>query len=100
MNDIINQDTYLQKIDEQYGIVELTEDLLADSRTNINSKKSINFPIAELSTLGAGVSSIIPAFHTITQTTTIANEGLYRITNAVVGDTLKIAKDGQAWGVQ
>lgn len=98
MNNIINQDTYLQKINEQYGIVELTEDLLADARTNINSKKSISFPIAELSTLGAGVSSIIPAFHTITQTTTIANEGLYRITNAVVGDTLKIAKDGQAWG--
>ena len=48
MNNIINQDTYLQKINEQYGIVELTEDLLADARTNINSKKSISFPIFNL----------------------------------------------------
>lgn len=98
MNNIINQDTNLQKINEQYGIVELSEDLLANARANINSKKSISFPIAELSTLGAGVSSLIPTFNAVTQTTTIASEGLYRIANAAIGDTLKIAKDGNAWG--
>lgn len=98
MNEIINQNTNLQKINEQYGIVELSEDLLADARANINSNNSISIPIAELSTLGAGVSSMIPAFNTVTQTTTIASEGLYRIANATVGDTLKLAKDGNAWG--
>lgn len=98
MNEIINQNTNLQKINEQYGIVELSEDLLADARENINSNNAISIPIAELSTLGAGVSSMIPAFNTVTQTTTIASERLYRIANAAVGDTLKLAKDGNAWG--
>ena len=98
MNEMINQYTNLQEISEQYSIVELSKDLLADTRTNINSKKAISFPIAELSTLGAGVSSLIPAFNTVTQTTTIASEGLFRIANAAIGDTLKMAKDGNAWG--
>lgn len=97
MKGIINQNNSLKEINDQYEIVELTETLLIDARANINSKKSRSFPIAELSTLGAGVSSLIPAFSTVTQTSTIANEGLYRITNAAVGDVLKKAKDGNVW---
>lgn len=34
-----------------------------------------------LSLLGAGVSSLIPAFNTVTQTTSIATEGLFRVAN-------------------
>lgn len=98
MNKIINQNTSLQSSNNQYEIVELSEILLADVRANINSKKTISLPIAKLSTLGAGVSSLIPAFNTVTQTTTIPSDGLYRIANAAAGDTLKIAKDGNAWG--
>lgn len=53
--------------------------------------------IAELSTLGAGVSSLIPALNTVTQTTSIAADGLYTIANAGVGDVLKAAKNGNFW---
>ena len=98
MNEIITLNTNLQEISDQYEIVELSENLLANARANINSNKAFSFPIAELSTLGAGVSSLIPAFNTITQTTTMPSEGLYRIANATIGDTLKLAKDGNAWG--
>lgn len=56
MNELINQNKNSQEISEQYSIFELSEDLLSDVRTNINSKKAIRFPIAKLSTLGASVS--------------------------------------------
>lgn len=88
----------LSTVNDENGLVELTESLLMDARASINSNKALSIPIAELSTLGAGVSSLIPAFNTVTQTTSIATNGLYKITNKAVGDTLKIAKNGDAWG--
>lgn len=69
-----------------------------DARTTLDSKKSLSVPIAELATLGAGVSSLIPALNTITQTSTIAMDGLYTLANAGVGDVLKVAKNGNFWG--
>ena len=59
-----------------YQLAELTEGLLMDARASINNKKVLSVPVAELSTLGAGVSSLIPAFNTVTQTTSIAVNGL------------------------
>ena len=55
-------------------------------------------PIAQLATLGAGVSSLIPALHTVTQTTTVNTQGLYYLANAGVGDALKVARNGNFWG--
>lgn len=98
MNDIIKQNLSLEKFNEEYGIVEMSNDLLSDVSKYTNSNNIVSFPIAEISTLGAGVSSLIPSFNTVTQTTTIATEGLYRIANKMAGDTLKIAKDGNSWG--
>lgn len=98
MNDIIKINTSLERVESECDIMEMSEDLLLDARKNIDSNNAISFPIAELSTLGAGVSSLIPAFNTVTQTTTVASDGLYRIANASIGDTLKLAKDGNAWG--
>jgi len=84
---------------ERNDISTLTEKLLLDVRTKeIPKNRSISMPIAELSTLGAGVSSLIPALNTVTQTTTMNVSGLYRLANASVGDTLKIAKNGNFWG--
>ena len=41
-----------------YGLVKLTESMLAEARASIsNSSKTLSVPIAELSSLGAGVSS-------------------------------------------
>ena len=50
-------------------LIELTEDLLRDAKASIHNNKTLSVPIAELSTLGAGISSLIPAFNTVTQTT-------------------------------
>lgn len=85
-------------IDDEASLAETTGVLLAEARTAADSKKTLTVPIAELATLGAGVSSLIPALHTVTATTTIATDGLYRIANRAVGDTLKMAKNGNAWG--
>ena len=85
-------------IDDEASLAETTGVLLAEARTAADSKKTLTVPIAELATLGVGVSSLIPALHTVTTTTTIATDGLYRIANRAVGDTLKMAKNGNAWG--
>lgn len=100
MSEIVsmNNTNELETVSGVNGLVELTEGLLMDVRASINSNKALSVPIAELSTLGAGVSSLIPAFNTVTQTTSVATDGLFRVVNAAAGDTLKIAKNGNAWG--
>ena len=94
----INSINEIKTVRDEDGLVELTESLLMDARASINSNKALSVPIAELFALGAGVSSLVPAFNTVTQTTSIAADGLFRIANAAPGDKLKIAKNGNAWG--
>lgn len=79
-------------------LIEIANGLLFDACTDISKKNSISMPIAQMATLGAGVSSLIPALRAVTQTTTVSTEGLYKLANAGVGDALKIAKDGNFWG--
>jgi hypothetical protein len=71
---------------------------LLDTRSSLKNKKTMSVPIAELSTLGTGVASLGSAFNTVTTTTTLATDGLFTIANRVAGDTLKMAKNGNAWG--
>lgn len=85
-------------IDESKDMMEITEGLLLDTKSSIENKKTMSVPIAELSALGAGVASLVPAFNTVTTTTTLATDGLFTIANKVAGDTLKMAKNGNAWG--
>lgn len=93
-----NNFSQIEVLSPEYDLVELTESYLLDTRAAINSKETLSVPIAELSTLGAGVSSLLPALNTVTQTTTFATEGLYQLANAGVGDVLKVAKNGNFWG--
>ena len=93
----INNEEEVVPVGEE-GLMEITEGLLLDARSSLENKKIMSVPIAELSTLGAGVASLVPAFNTVTTTTTIATDGLFTIANKVAGDTLKIAKNGNAWG--
>jgi hypothetical protein len=79
-------------------LIKITDGILLDARTDISKKNTISMPIAQLATLGAGVSSLIPALRTVTQTTTIGTQGLYQLANAGVGDALKVAKNGNFWG--
>ena len=79
-------------------LIEITDGILLDARTDISKKNTISMPIAQLATLGTGVSSLIPALRTVTQSTTVSTQGLYQLANAGVGDALKVAKNGNFWG--
>ena len=80
-------------------ITALTEAMLLDVHDEpIQKENSISMPIAQLSTLGAAVSSLIPALNTVTQTSTIGVPGYYQIANMGIQDTLKVAKNGNFWG--
>lgn len=59
----INNISEVDTDSRENGLIELTEGLLMDVRASINSNKVLSVPIAELSTLGASVSSLIPAFN-------------------------------------
>ena len=100
MGEIINLNnaSEITPVSGEDALLEVTQGILVDARTTLDSKKSLSVPIAELATLGGGVSSLIPALNTITQTTTIAMDGLYTLANADVGDVLKVAKNGNFWG--
>lgn len=76
---IINKSGEIDEVSGMNGLVKLTEDLLMDARASINNNKALSIPIAELSTLGAGVSSLVPAFNTITQTTTLQPTGFIEL---------------------
>ena len=64
----------------------------------IPKDKAISVPITELSVLGAGVSSLIPALNTVTQTNMMDVQGMYKLANASAGNVLKVAKNGNFWG--
>lgn len=99
MGDIIElSNGGIAPVDESKDLMEITEGLLLDTKSSIENKKTMSVPIAELSALGAGVASLVPAFNTVTTITTLAADGLFTIANKVAGDTLKMAKNGNAWG--
>ena len=79
-------------------LAEISEDMLSSVREKIADTKTISMPITELALLGAGVSSLIPAFRTVSQTTTFNTKGLYSLANGGNGAVLKTAKDGTKWG--
>lgn len=79
-------------------MIEAAEVMLEKTSCDILKSTAISVPIAQLATLGAGVSSLIPALRTVTQTTTLNGEGLYRWVNQAAGDVLKSAKNGYKWG--
>lgn len=61
------------------NLLELTGDLLADARADLTKATTLSVPIAQLATLGAGVSSLVPALNTVTQTFSFPTSGLYRV---------------------
>lgn len=85
-------------VPHQADISNITKDVLMDARSDLPEKALFSMPIAQITTLGAGVSSLIPALHTVTQTTSVNTQGLYRLANAGIGDTLKVARNGNFYG--
>lgn len=88
----------MKPIKKGADIVEITEGILSGVRADLSNKNVLSMPIAELASLGVGVSSLLPALNTVTQTMTINAQGLYHLVNAEAGDVLKTAKDGTHWG--
>ena len=83
---------------DKSDLIQITESLLLDTRTNIKNLSTISIPIAELATLGSGVSSLLPSLRTVTTTTSIDMQGLFTVKNLATGDILKMAKDKTYWG--
>lgn len=83
---------------QQDELVHTTKSMMADLRAAVSSPATLSVPIGKLAALGGGVASLIPAFRTVTQTTSFNVENLYRLTNASPGDVLKNASDGGFWG--
>ena len=84
-------------IKTESNIVESTWEIVADTQTDYSNRKTTTIPLAQLSSLGAVVSSVLPAFRTVTQTTTVDAHGLYKLANEEFGDVLKKANDGNYW---
>ena len=98
MNEVTKMNNEIQIKNSKTELELMTEDLLLDTASNLGQNKTIKVPIAELATLGAGVSSLIPKMEKITQTTSLPVDGLYRLANQSVGEVLKQAQDGTFWG--
>ena len=94
----IIEDPDTEIVRECSDLSELTDEMLADARMEITNAKTLTVPIADLALLGAGVSSLIPALRTVTQTSTINTTGLYQLANKGIGDVLKEANNGNFWG--
>ena len=98
MNKVIKTNNETQVSNTKNDLELMTESLLMDTISNLDENKTIKVPISELATLGAGVSSLIPKMATITKTTSLPVDGLYRLANQGVEEVLKQAKDGNFWG--
>ena len=72
MADIVNINTSEEMAIQNNDVEMMTEVLLKDARdVSLLQNNSVAMPLAQLSTLGAGVSSLLPAFNTVTQTMTM-----------------------------
>ena len=98
MNKVIKTNNETQVSNTKNDLELMTESLLMDTISNLDENKTIKVPISELATLGAGVSSLIPKMATITETTSLPVDGLYKLANQGVEEVLKQAKDGNFWG--
>ena len=81
---------------EQVSLSEMVDAALADIHTEIERGNAITVPIVQLGLLGGTVASMIPAFRTITETTTVNSRNLYRVIN-LGENTLKPMKSGNYW---
>lgn len=79
-------------------LIKIADGILFDARANLRDKSVIRMPISQLSTLGAGVASLVPAFRTVTQTSVTNVDGFYKLVNAGAGDALKAAKKREFLG--
>jgi len=100
MDDVVlaNNNQIQQTDNAELSVTGIAEGLLLDTKDYLATKQVITMPITELATLGTTGLELLPKFRTITSTTTLHTDNLFRLANAEVGDVLKTAKNGDNWG--
>lgn len=88
----------IKKINEDNNLELITGSLLEETRKAIDVKNTLSLPISQLSMLGVTLSSLLPYFRTVTHSIDFQVDDMYKIANKTLGDTLKIAKNGNFWG--
>ncbi len=85
-------------ISDKNEIEKMADGILLDVRKeSVPMDRTISVPISQLSALGAGVASLLPAFNTVTQALTFDTSGLLQVANPIMGDTLRKAKNGELY---
>lgn len=80
--------------------LELAEDLLLDLKEkDLPSGRVISMPIDKISTLGAGVASLLPVFNRIELPSIPEGRGYYQIINQGAGEVLNTTKAGKTYGI-
>lgn len=82
---------------DKKDIIAITDDILLDTRIDISGRKKKQIPVSDLSVVGIGISELIPAFRTVTVSTTTDAKGLYRIANQAHGDVLRQKKNSDIY---
>lgn len=93
-----NTDSSIVEFQNGSELITITDELLAVTQEKFTHNKTIRVPISQLSMLGGAVASLQPAFNEMSVTTTFNTTGVYKLANAVTGDALKVAKNGDYWG--
>lgn len=76
------------------NLEEVARGILYDTAADISRKRIRSIPIAELASLGAGVSFLVPSMESITQIVNVSGDSLYKFADAEVSDVLEAAKTG------
>lgn len=92
------QKTPLIPCENKNDLLNMTQNILFDVKSDISQVQKFSMPISQLSALGANVASLLPAFRTVTQIPSIDGEVFYKWVNAEKGSELKALKDGLNWG--
>lgn len=92
---IVSNEMIAEDVSQDTELAVIADMLLSDVRSSrFREFRALSVPFSELSTLGSGVSSLLPAFRTVTQTSTVDLKGYFQLANAEAGDRLKVAKNG------
>ena len=78
-------------------IIEVTRGILYDTAADLSKMRIRSIPISELTSLGAGVSFLLPSMESITRIVTASSNGLYKLADAELSDVLEAATSGDFW---
>lgn len=76
------------------NLEEVARGILYDTAADISKKRIRSIPIAELASLGAGVSFLMPSMESITQVLTASGNSLYKLADAEISEVIEAAKTG------